>query len=109
MPIITGHITPLDQAASDYFYVPFDVPSGVARIEVAYAHSHPRHHGELRNFFLRNLALHDAFFAVASLATRVAGNRISFSTGMDLRTCLRYLAPGCSDAQLLLSNPMAMV
>src|SRR5438128_4574492 len=47
MPIITGHITPLDKAACDYCYVPFDVPPGVARIDVAYAYSHPRHHADL--------------------------------------------------------------
>src|SRR5712691_714597 len=46
MLTLTGHITPADKAGSDYTYVPFDVPAGIARLEVRYAYSHPRHHGD---------------------------------------------------------------
>ena len=46
MLTMTGHITPQDKAAGDYYYVPFDVPADVERVDVRYAYSHPRHHGD---------------------------------------------------------------
>ncbi len=45
--LIEGHITPQDKAACDYYYVPFDVPANVERVDVRYTYSHPRHHGDL--------------------------------------------------------------
>jgi hypothetical protein len=47
MPTITGRLAPADKAASDYCYVPFDVPPHIARLDVRYAYSHPRHHSDL--------------------------------------------------------------
>ncbi len=46
MLVIEGKITPGDKAASDYYYVPFDVPSRITRLDVRYEYSHPRHHGD---------------------------------------------------------------
>ena len=46
MRTITGHITPADKVAGDYLHVPFDVPEGAGRLDIRYAYSHPRHHGD---------------------------------------------------------------
>lgn len=36
---LTGHITPVDKARSDYFYVPFDLPAPAARLHARYEYS----------------------------------------------------------------------
>lgn len=38
----TGHLTPADKARSDYAYIPFDMPAGIARLDIRYSVSHPR-------------------------------------------------------------------
>ena len=40
--LITGHITPADKLASNYFYVPVDVPDDIVRLQVRYDYSHQR-------------------------------------------------------------------
>lgn len=36
---LTGHITPADKARSDYFYIPFDLPTPARRLTVRYGYS----------------------------------------------------------------------
>jgi hypothetical protein len=35
---VTAHVTPADQRANPYYYIPFDVPAGTTRIDVALAY-----------------------------------------------------------------------
>jgi hypothetical protein len=35
---LTAHVTPADQAADPYYYIPFDVPAGTSRIDVILAY-----------------------------------------------------------------------
>jgi predicted metal-dependent phosphoesterase TrpH len=36
---LTGHISPQDKETNDYIWLPFDVPTGVAELQVAYAYT----------------------------------------------------------------------